>query len=116
MANNNNTTGFTKNLIDAFGRVIPWGLMLIVVICVGSTLFYAIAVKSTINKLENTMIKVRNATIGNEELLQKIRRNIREGIEYTADTAIIKTQDAFSPKSEFAQALRRNLREAVDLR
>jgi len=110
----NNTTGFTRNLVDAFGRVIPWGIMLIVIIGVSSTLLYTITVKSTVAKLEDTMIKVKNATIDNEELLQKIRRNVREGIEYSADTAISKTQDALSPKSEFAQMLRKNLRESVD--
>ncbi len=110
----NNTTGFTRNLVDAFGRVIPWGIMLIVVICVSSTLLYTITVKSTVAKLEDTMIKIKSATIDNDELVQKIRRNVREGIEYTADTAISKSQDALSPKSEFAQALRRNAKEAIE--
>ena len=77
--NNGRPTGFINNLVDTFGRVIAWGVMLIVVITIVSAIGIGMLRSKVKNAIDYTMASAvdyaMSAVLDDPEFTQKIREN-----------------------------------------
>ena len=85
--NNGRSAGFVNNLVDTFGRVIAWGVMLIVMITIVSAIGIGMLrckVKKAIDyTLASAIDYAKFAVLDDPEFTQKIRENTKEAIEYS---------------------------------
>ena len=84
---NGRPTGFINNLVDTFGRVIAWGVMLIIMITIVSAIGIGMLrckVKYAIDyTLASAVDYAKFAVLDDPEFTQKIKDNAKEAVEYS---------------------------------
>jgi len=77
--NNGRTSGFINNLVDTFGRVIAWGVMLIVVITIVSAIGIGMLRSKVRNAIDYIMASAvdyaMSVVLDDPEFTQKIKEN-----------------------------------------
>jgi len=112
--NNGRTSGFINNLVDTFGRVIAWGVMLIVVITIVSAIGIGMLRSKVKNAIDYIMASAVDyavsAVLDDPEFTQKIRENAKEAIEYSLQ----KVKNEALNDAALNQKIKTNTKEAVE--
>src|SRR3972149_4521209 len=112
--NNGRTSGFINNLVDTFGRVIAWGVMLIVMITIVSAIGIGMLrckVKKAIDyTLASAIDYAKFAVLDDPEFTQKIRENTKEAIEYSLQ----KVKNEALNDVALNQKIKTNTKEAIE--
>lgn len=112
--NNGRPTGFINNLVDTFGRVIAWGVMLIVVITIVSAIGIGMLRSKVKNAIDYTMAiavdYAMSVVLDDPEFTQKIRENTKEAIEYSLQ----KVKNEALNDAALNQKIKTNTKEAVE--
>ena len=112
--NNGRTSGFINNLVDAFGRVIAWGVMLIVMITIVSAIGIGMLRSKVKNAIDYIMASAVDyavsAVLDDPEFTQKIRENAKEAIEYSLQ----KVKNEALNDAALNQKIKTNTKEAVE--
>jgi hypothetical protein len=112
--NNGRATGFINNLVDTFGRVIAWGVMLIVMITIVSAIGIGMLrykVKNTVDYIMASAVDyAMYAVLENPEFIQKVRENTKEAIEYSLQ----KIKNEALNDAALNQKIKTNTKEAVE--
>ncbi len=112
--NNGRSTGFINNLVDTFGRVIAWGVMLIVVITIVSAIGIGMLRSKVKNAIDYTMAiavdYAMSVVLDDPEFTQKIRENTKEAIEYSLQ----KVKNEALNDAALNQKIKTNTKEAVE--
>ena len=112
--NNGRPTGFINNLVDTFGRVIAWGVMLIVMITIVSAIGIGMLrckVKKAIDyTLASAIDYAKFAVLDDPEFTQKIRENTKEAIEYSLQ----KVKNEALNDVALNQKIKTNTKEAIE--
>lgn len=105
---------FLKNLIDTFGKVIAWGVMLVIVIAIVTAIGIGMMRASVKYAIDFTMASAvyyaRSAIIDNPEFTKKVRENVKEAVEYS----FRKAKQELLRDEAFNRKLRENTKEAVE--
>ena len=112
--NNGRPTGFINNLVDTFGRVIAWGVMLIVMITIVSAVGIGMLRSKVKNAIDYTMASAADyamsVVLDDPEFTQKIKENIKEAIEYSLQ----KVKNEALNDVALNQKIKTNTKEAVE--
>lgn len=112
--NNGRRTGFVNNLVDTFGRVIAWGVMLIVMITIVSAIGIGMLRSKVKNVIDYTMASAVDyamcAVLEDPEFTQKVRENVKEAVEYS----LRKAKHELFLDEALNRKLRENAKEAVE--
>ncbi len=112
--NNGRTSGFINNLVDTFGRVIAWGVMLIVVITIVSAIGIGMLRSKVRNAIDYIMASAvdyaMSAVLDDPEFTQKIKENTKEAIEYSLQ----KIKNEALNDAALNQKIKTNTKEAVE--
>ena len=112
--NNGRTSGFINNLVDTFGRVIAWGVMLIVMITIVSAIGIGMLRSKVRNAIDYIMASAvdyaMSAVLDDPEFTQKIRENTKEAIEYSLQ----KVKNEALNDAALNQKIKTNTKEAVE--
>lgn len=112
--NNGRSTGFINNLVDTFGKVIAWGVMLIVVITIVSAIGIGMLRSKVKNAIDYTMAiavdYAMSVVLDDPEFTQKIRENTKEAIEYSLQ----KVKNEALNDAALNQKIKTNTKEAVE--
>ena len=112
--NNGRTSGFINNLVDTFGRVIAWGVMLIVVITIVSAIGIGMLRSKVKNAIDYIMASAVDyavsAVLDDPEFTQKIRENAKEAIEYSLQ----KVKNEALNDAALNQKIKTNTKEAIE--
>lgn len=112
--NNGRTSGFINNLVDTFGRVIAWGVMLIVMITIVSAIGIGMLRSKVKNAIDYIMASAvdyaMSAVLDDPEFTQKIRENTKEAIEYSLQ----KVKNEALNDAALNQKIKTNTKEAVE--
>jgi len=112
--NNGRSAGFVNNLVDTFGRVIAWGVMLIVMITIVSAIGIGMLrckVKKAIDyTLASAIDYAKFAVLDDPEFTQKIRENTKEAIEYSLQ----KVKNEALNDVALNQKIKTNTKEAIE--
>ena len=112
--NNGRPIGFINNLVDTFGRVIAWGVMLIVVITIVSAIGIGMLRSKVKNAIDYIMASAvdyaMSAVLDDPEFTQKIRENTKEAIEYSLQ----KIKNEALNDAALNQKIKTNTKEAVE--
>jgi hypothetical protein len=112
--NNGRPTGFINNLVDTFGRVIAWGVMLIVMITIVSAIGIGMLRSKVKNAIDYIMASAvdyaMSAVLEDPEFTQKIRVNTKEAIEYSLQ----KVKNEALNDAALNQKIKTNTKEAVE--
>lgn len=112
--NNGRPTGFINNLVDTFGRVIAWGVMLIVMITIVSAIGIGMLrckVKKAIDyTLASAVDYAKFAVLDDPEFTQKIKDNAKEAVEYS----FRKIKKELLHDEALNRKIRENTKEAIE--
>lgn len=112
--NNGKRTGFVNNWVDALGRAVAWGMMLIVVISIVTAIGLGLLrtrVKNTIDFTMASMVDyAKYALLDDPEFTLKIRQNTREAVEY----AFNKLKSELLQDEALNKKVRANAKEAIE--
>ncbi len=112
--NNGRTSGFINNLVDTFGRVIAWGVMLIVVITIVSAIGIGMLRSKVRNAIDYIMASAvdyaMSVVLDDPEFTQKIKENTKEAIEYSLQ----KIKNEALNDAALNQKIKTNTKEAVE--
>lgn len=112
--NNGRTSGFINNLVDTFGRVIAWGVMLIVVITIVSAIGIGMLRSKVRNAIDYIMASAvdyaMSVVLDDPEFTQKIKENTKEAIEYSLQ----KIKNEALNDAALNQKIKTNTKEAAE--
>ena len=112
--NNGRSAGFVNNLVDTFGRVIAWGVMLIVMITIVSAIGIGMLrckVKKAIDyTLASAIDYAKFAVLDDPEFTQKIKTNTKEAVEYLMD----KVKQEAMTDGKFIEKVKTNVKEGIE--
>ncbi len=111
---NGKTNGFVNNLINTFGKVIAWGVMLIIVISIVTAIAIGMmrtGVKYAIDfTMESAAHHAKAVFLDNPALSRKIRENVKEAVEYSFQ----KVKHELLQDETLNRKLRENTKEAIE--
>jgi len=112
--NNGKTTGFINNLIDTFGKVVAWGVMLVIVITVVTAIAIGMMRTGVKYAIDFTMASAahyaKTAFLNDPAFTRKARENVKEAIEY----ALQKVKNEALNDVELNQKIKTNTKEALE--
>ncbi len=112
--NGGKANGFVNNLINTFGRVVAWGVMLIIVISIVTAIAIGMmrtGVKYAIDfTMESAAHHAKTVFLDNPALSRKIRENVKEAVEYSFQ----KVKHELLQDETLNRKLRENTKEAIE--
>ncbi|HHT9137809.1 MAG: hypothetical protein Q6358_08720 [Candidatus Brocadiales bacterium] len=112
--NNGKTTGFINNLIDTFGKVVAWGVMLVIVISIVTAIAIGMmrtGVKYAIDfTLASAAHYAKTAFLDNPTFTSKVRENVKEAVEYSFK----KVKRELLQDEALNKKIRENTKEAIE--
>ena len=112
--NNGRQTGFLNNLKDTFGKVIAWGVMLVIVITVVTAIAIGMMRTGVKYAIDFTMASAshyaKTAFLNDPIFTHKVRENVKEAVEYSFRTVKreLLQDEALNKK------IRENTKEAIE--
>jgi len=112
--NRGKANGFVNNLINAFGKVIAWGVMLVIVITIVSAIAIGMMRTGVKYAIDFTMASAahyaKSAFLDDSTFTAKIRENVKESVEYS----FRKLKHELLKDETLNRKLRENTKEALE--
>lgn len=112
--NNEKRTGFMNNWVDAFGRAVAWGMVLIVAISIVTAIGLGLLRTRVKHAIDFTMASVvdyaKYALLDDPAFTLKIRQNTKEAVEY----AFKKVKRELLQDEALNRKVRENTKEAIE--
>ncbi|MBU6390679.1 MAG: hypothetical protein KGJ87_00680 [Planctomycetota bacterium] len=112
--NNGNLDKFLDNLVGAFGRVIAWGVMLIILVAIVTSIGIGMlrgVVKSAIDfTMASAVNYAKHGLLEDPKFNRKVKDNVKESVEY----AFRKAKRELLQDEVFDRKVRENTKEAIE--
>lgn len=112
--NSGKTNGFVNNLVNAFGKVIAWGVMLIIVITIVSAIAIGMMRTGVKYAIDFTMASAahyaKTAFLNDPVFTRKVKENAKEAVEYS----FRKVKREFLQDESLNRKLRENTKETLE--
>jgi diacylglycerol kinase len=112
--NSNRKNDFFNSLTDAFGKVIAWGVMLVILITIVTAIGLGMFRSAVKYAIDFTMVSVvdyaKSALLDDPTFTKKLRENVKETVEYSLQGV---KKELLQDKA-FNQKLRENAKEGIE--
>ena len=112
--NNGRQTGFLNNLKDTFGKVIAWGVMLVIVITIVTAIAIGMMRTGVKYAIDFTMASAshyaKTAFLNDPIFTHKVRENVKEAVEYS----FRKVKLELLQDEALNKKIRENTKEAIE--